>query len=261
MTALCSTRSAVCELLCIDLSSNYSKPEQAFQLVRLLTISYHPFMGASVDMFEDQPTSEEMGELLRLGDDNPANALEMAILSESKNFLATPLLQNILGAIYDGDITYLPLAHGNAIIADEYKSQGAEIYDPCTRPILDHYALRIPKVRAVLETANFLIMLLLFVAFHATQDQLGISPQELVFNIWTLGFALDEFAQHRNGNYFADVWNALDFAYLLVWVAYLGLRGHGLITGTTSSSWLALDTLSVGSIVLLPRSAFKMLPI
>lgn len=253
MQSLCETRASVCELLCIDLSSNYSKPEQAFQLIRLLTISYSPFNGCTPAMFEDQPTEEELAEMLELGNDNPANALEMAVLSEAKTFIATPIIQSILTAIYDGVITYLPLAQANALLSENYKQIGAEIYNPRDRPILDHYQLRVPKVRAVIETLNFLIMLLLFVAFHTSHPHMQISKWEVAFNIWTLSFALDEYAQHRNGSYFSDVWNALDFTYLTVWLAYLGLRIHGLIARDPATSDLALDTLVLGSVILLPR--------
>lgn len=253
MQSLCATRAAVCELLCIDLSSNYSKPEQTFQLVRLLTISYSPFNGCSPDMFEDEPTEEELAEMLELGDDNPANALEMAVLSEAKVFISTPIIQSILGAIYDGAITYLPLAQANALLSEDYKQIGAEIYNPRQRPILDHYQLRVPKVRAVLETLNFLIMLLLFVAFHTSHPHMEITKWEVAFNIWTASFALDEYAQHRNGSYFSDVWNSLDFAYLVIWMAYLVLRIHGVATQDPDSSDFALDTLVLGSVILLPR--------
>lgn len=247
------TRATICELLAIDLSSNYAKPEQTFHLVRLLTITYSPFMGCSPEHFQDRISEEEMQELTELGDNEPANALEMAVLSESKAFLSTPVIQSILSALYEGTITYLPLARGNAILGDEYKQIGAEIYNPRKRPLLDHYQLRVPRVRAVMESANFGIMLLLFVTFHTTQEHHKVSGWEIAFNVWTAGFALDEFAQHMNGNYFSDVWNALDFTYLLVWFVYLGLRVYGVSLGDRSISMLATDTLATGSVILLPR--------
>lgn len=156
---LCLTRANVCELLAIRLTSNYVSPAQSFRLLQLLTISYNIFAGVSMNSFRDPISEASALRLQEHGANAASTALELAVVSEAKNFLATPIVQRIVDMIYNGQVEYLPKSR-HSLIADSYKLRGAQMYDVRNRPFLDHYRLRVPRIRAVLETLNFLMYVL-----------------------------------------------------------------------------------------------------
>lgn len=50
-----------------------------------------------------------------------------------------------------------------ALVQDNYKSREIEFYDHRNAPFLDHYRLRVPKYRSIVDFANFVVLLALFV--------------------------------------------------------------------------------------------------
>lgn len=123
----------------------------------------------------------------KFGQQEQINALEIAILSNSKRFIATPLVTRVIGAsdlrlgltmadsIYDGTIRYQP-ASMRGLLVDNHKSLSqVEVYDSRHRPMLDHYrasgtdhaiadctGLRVPRIRATVELGTFALMTLLY---------------------------------------------------------------------------------------------------
>ena len=70
---------------------------------QLLTKSYNAYEGVSADLFEDEtPSAEELTDMLADGAEASSNVLEMAILSEAKAFIATPLIQSIISELAFG---------------------------------------------------------------------------------------------------------------------------------------------------------------
>ena len=51
----------------------------------------------------------------------------------------------------------------HALVKDNWKSREIEIYDPSDAPFLDHYRLRVPRYRTILEFLNLALLLILFV--------------------------------------------------------------------------------------------------
>lgn len=119
----------------------------------MLTEQYNAMSGSALAMFEDKLSEREYQDLLEHGWKASSNALELAIQCEAKTFLATPVMQEIIDMIYDGKITYLPPARVS-VIEDSFKLFSAERYDARSRPLLDHYRLRVPRIRVALESIN-----------------------------------------------------------------------------------------------------------
>lgn len=109
----------------------------------------------------------------------------------------------------------------HSLLADDYKSRPIATYhDPKGSPFLDHYRLRVPKYRSIIELLNFIILLFLFVLCISSEcsqpwisgpsraDFSSISDKnfaqfewsEIAFCVYTLGFILDEFAASQVGS-------------------------------------------------------------
>lgn len=86
---------------------------------------------------------------------------------------------------------------------------------------------------------------------------------EVLFIIWSIGFALDEFASlYENGlsTYFYGAFNVLDSLFCAVFFVYLGMRGTALSNGDSALSQLAFDVLSLSGCVLAPRLMVSLIP-
>ena len=85
----------------------------------------------------------------------------MAIATESKAFLASPLVQTVVNDIYAGRMVF-SMTSSRSVLADNYKPKSIEVYDVRKAPFLDHYRLRVPKYGAILEFLNFALLLTTF---------------------------------------------------------------------------------------------------
>lgn len=150
-----TSQANLCELLAIKMLRHFAK--NPIELVAVLTVNWNPLSGAPPDVVNAVRH--------RLGGhdedlDDPASAIEvrphqlvvllacakffqMAIATESKRFLATPLAQTVVNDIYTGRVVYT-VASTRSLIADNYKQRQIEIYDPKKAPFLDHYRCVIP---------------------------------------------------------------------------------------------------------------------
>ncbi|GAA5878989.1 hypothetical protein JCM1840_007406 [Sporobolomyces johnsonii] len=258
-------RSDLCELLAIKLLSAYGSAPSSLELLHVLTIPFNPFSGATLDMFpsDENLDDTELADMLEHGKEDATNALELGISSKAKRFVKAPLVQQVIKAIYEGEIMYTPETTSGSLIQDTYKTKPVcEIYDWRVRPFLDHYRLRVPRIRNRLEFGSFAGMLILFLITQATHSLSAINLWEAFYIFWSVGFALDEFAAlHENGisAYWAGAFNALDSIYCLIFFAFLGLRVTGLRTNDTDMCRLAFDTLGLAGCVLLPRMTISLL--
>ena len=85
----------------------------------------------------------------------------MAIATESKAFLASPLVQTVVNDIYSGRMVF-SMTSNRSVLADNYKPRSIEVYDVRKAPFLDHYRLRVPRYGAILEFLNFALLLTTF---------------------------------------------------------------------------------------------------
>lgn len=56
--------------------------------------------------------------------------------------------------------------------------------------------------------------------------------------------------------YIANAWNVFDLSFILIFFAYLALRGVGLYHHNKRTADLAFDVLACGACILLPRLVF-----
>lgn len=98
--------------------------------------------------------------------------------------------------IWSGKIVYTSL-NTHALIQDNYKKRPIQIYNPHKAPFLDHYRLKVPKYRAILEYANFVILFILYCITIERLDPGYINMYETVFIVYALAFSLDKLATIR----------------------------------------------------------------
>jgi hypothetical protein len=90
-----------------------------------------------------------------------SNALELAIISESKSFLSSFPCKKVIDAIHKGQVIYTPFSPID-ILPDHYKHRSVSLYDPRKAPVLNQYRLIIPRTRYILEVCQFCLLLLLY---------------------------------------------------------------------------------------------------
>ncbi|GJE99919.1 hypothetical protein PsYK624_161940 [Phanerochaete sordida] len=246
-------RAHVCELLAMKLLARFSTNE--LQLAATLTASWNPLAGAPPEVVHD--VREAVGrDDERLSE--PQCALEMAIATESKHFLSSPLVQAVVNDIYRGHIIFSMTSH-RTVLSDNYKPRAIELYDVRRRPFLDHYRLRVPRYGAVLEFINFAALLTLFLLALLNKDLEHMTPFEVLFVVFAAAFALDEYTaskEHGWGIYIASIWNVFDTSFVIICILYLIFRIKGLVNHDPDSSDLAFDILACGACILFPRLAF-----
>ncbi|KAG0150562.1 hypothetical protein CROQUDRAFT_72833 [Cronartium quercuum f. sp. fusiforme G11] len=192
------------------------------------------------------------------------NALEMAIVSEAKQFIRSPACQRVIEAIWTGKIVYSSTAIFD-ILSDRYKRRPVSLYNPRNAPLLNHYRLGVPRNRAALEYFHYGILIASYVATMQTRELNRMNGYEIWFNIFTLGFALDKLGsilEHGWRVFIANLWNGFDAAFILSFLVYLGLRTAGLFYVAhydVKSYWLneqSHQILSCLAIIVFPRLAF-----
>ena len=128
-----TSRANLCEILAMKLISHFASNK--IQLVTVLTTPYDPLAGAAEEVVAEVKTI--------LGNredplDNPQSALEMAIATKAKRFIATSVVQSVVNDIYSGKIVSHS-AGSRSLVADNYKNRGVSIYNIREAPLLDHY--------------------------------------------------------------------------------------------------------------------------
>ncbi|KAG8861645.1 hypothetical protein FRB91_003768 [Serendipita sp. 411] len=247
------TRANLCELLAIKMLRHFAKNH--IELVAVLTVTWNPINGAPREIRE--AVKKRVGGHEDDLDDS-TSALEIAIVTESKHFLSTPLAQTVINDIYTGRVVYT-LASNRSLLADNYKQRQIEIYDPRHAPWLDHYRLRVPKYGQILEFISFTMLLLTFLLCLSNKKFDSINLYELIFIIFSLSFALGEYAACREHGweiYMANMWNGFDNAFIAIFLTYFGLRVKGITSQDDWYSDLAFDIMACGACILFPRLAF-----
>jgi hypothetical protein len=190
------------------------------------------------------------------------NALEVAIISESKLFLSSSACQRVVEAVHHGRIVYTPNSFID-IIPDHYKRKAVTLYDPRRAPILNQYRLIVPRTRAFLEAGHFVILLGLYTATMVNRQNSIITGWEWGFIVYGAGWILDEIAsmlEHGWHVHTQNLWSFLDITFIFIYVVYITLRIHGLVTGDIEVGTQALDVLACAAPIIFPRIAFNVMP-
>ncbi|KAF9223526.1 hypothetical protein BS17DRAFT_802561 [Gyrodon lividus] len=251
-SSVMSSRATLCEIMALKLLSHFASSK--VQLVAVLTTLWNPLAGAPLDVVEE--VKEVIGQEDCL--DSSQSAIEMAIATRAKAFLASTIVQSVVDDMYTGRIVFT-IAANRSMVADNYKQRAIEMYDVRRAPFLDHYRLRVPRYSALLHFTNIMVLLITFVVCLWTQDTSHISTWEAVFLVFATAFTLQEYTASKEYGwhiYISNVWNAFDTSFVLIFLAYVGFRINGIVSNEADTSKLAFDLLACGACVLVPRLAF-----
>ncbi|PFH51765.1 hypothetical protein AMATHDRAFT_2680 [Amanita thiersii Skay4041] len=253
MTASVSrTRALLCEILAIQLFKSYGN--DVLQLARVLTTTWPVYSGADPSLLAR--AQEERDDEL---DDRVGNAIEMAILGKAKRFIKSSACQKVINNIWSGRCVY-QAESSHSILSDTYKRTPVHFYDPHKAPLLDHYRLKVPSIRSVLEYSNFLLLFLFFVIALEYSERDRLNPPEVIFMVYALGFTLEKVAamqEHGIKVYFKGTWNGFDLAFVTTYCIYASLRLYGVYHphGRWARS-LGIDFLALIACLMFPRLAF-----
>lgn len=269
------TRAHLCELVAARILRRYDEDHEGrmglLTLANVLVAGFEPFQNAPRDITREHRT--ELHWTIRWNLARPEyqrmlTALEVAIVSEAKSFLAASACQKIVENVYRGRIIYTPTSFID-ILPDHYKNRGITLYDPRRAPILNQYRLIVPRTRNIIEVVQFVILLVLYILTMVNKSRskgslhTQFTTLELVFVIYAMGWNLDEIAsvsEHGWTVHTENLWSFLDITFVLIFSVYFCTRMHGLVLHDPSTGWLAECILAMAAPVLLPRLAFCMMP-
>lgn len=251
------TRANLCEILASRVlrrtDEDHEGKEGLLLLANVLVAGFEPFQNAPAEVLQDvRPELRwTLADTLAQGNERLLTALEVAIISESKSFLAGTACQKIVDAVYRGRIIYTPTTFID-ILPDRYKNRGISLYDPRRAPILNQYRLIVPRNRNILEISQFLVLFALYIVTMATKARdtgpghLAFTTAELIFCIYSSGWVLDELAsilEHGWAVHTENLWSFLDVSFAIVFLAYFGVRMQGLShnSGVSFGPMMALD--------------------
>ncbi|CAE6484324.1 unnamed protein product [Rhizoctonia solani] len=241
-----------CEILAIRSLRDHA--DSTLELATACTTPWPIFAGAPADVrdFADK-NGDEFDIRERVG-----NALEMAVVGNAKRFIKSSACQTVIDAIYWGRIVYQANSD-HSILADTYKLKPIHFYNPHRSPLLNHYRLKVPVIRGVLEYINFVLLFILFVVALELNEKSKINMSEGLFMIYGLGFVVEKLAamqEHGIRVYSANLWNGFDMAFVTVYFSYAGLRLYGIRWDEAWARELGIDILAVVAVIVFPRLAF-----
>ena len=263
------TRAMTCELLAIRLLKEYNTRE----LIDALSYDFDPLQGLT-------PPGTSGTATPRMPRAARTSTVEVAIRTQSKRFLAHPVVVQQLEAIWAGTIVFHSAADSlhrapvklfsrqrgygtmpqatSAPDALLYLRRSVTLYDPREASLFKLSRLRVPRYRQLFSTLSLAIMLGLFLGV-LMQRSLDITALEIVFWFWSAGYMLDEvvgFTEQGFELYIMSVWNAFDLGILMLFVAYYILRLYGILIPTVRKHYvanMAYDVLAATAVLLFPR--------
>jgi len=190
------TRALLCELLAEKVLRRYNEhspgPTGLLKLANILVAGFDPFQGAPDDIIRKNShvihwaaQKKTAGKIER-----KLTALEVAIVSESKSFLASSACQKVVDAIYRGKLVYTPSSFID-IIPDHWKRRPISLYDPRRGSLLNQYRLIVPRTRNIIEVCQFVVLLSLYLAVMAgreTRMTTRYTAIEAIFDIYGAGW-------------------------------------------------------------------------
>jgi hypothetical protein len=232
-------------------------------LANILVAGFEPFQNCPDDILKD---SRQLLHRRVPGSPPPqvktTNALEVAIMSESKMFLSSTACHRVTESLYHGRIIYTP----NSLIdfiPDHYKRKSISLYDPRKAPILNHYRLIVPRTRAMLEFLHFAVLLGLYTATMINREQSSVTWWEVAFMTYAAGWVLDEIAsmfEHGWLVHTQNLWSFLDISLVGIYSLYVLFRAHSWVSGDAEVGIQALDVLACAAPIMMSRVAFEIMP-
>ena len=200
------TRALLCELLADKILRRYNEhspgPKGLLKLANILVAGFEAFQNAPEEVIRDAKQNHAIHWVVReqaWGDNyGKLTALEVAIISESKSFLASSACQRVVDAIYRGKVVYTPNSFID-IIPDRWKKRPISLYDPRRGPILNQYRLIVPRTRNVIELVHFTILLILYVLVMTERESRLTTKYEVVeavFDVYAAGWVSPVIGHH-----------------------------------------------------------------
>lgn len=248
--SLSRTRASLCEILAIRTMRDYG--DHLLDLALVATTSWPVYAGADPDVLA---RAQEDNDNL---EDRVGNAIEMAILSKAKGFIKSTPCQKVIDAIWSGKCVY-QADSSHSILSDTYKRNPIHFYNPHKAPLLDHYRLKVPAVRSVLEYINFLGLFIFFILAIELNELDRLNIWEVIFMIYSLGFSLEKVAamqEHGIKVYFTGTWNGFDVAFVTIYWTYAILRIYGISHPSVWARETGIDCLALIACLMFPRLAF-----
>ncbi|KAI0657960.1 hypothetical protein C8Q70DRAFT_998894 [Cubamyces menziesii] len=286
--ALSQTRADLCQILATRALRAHA--ENMLDLALALTTSWPVYAGAPDALLARAREDNDDDDVL---EDRVGNAIEMAILSQAKRFIKSSPCQKVIDGIWryvrremgglasltdvttSGKIVYqadssrsilsdvglVPALsrNGSDVRGQTYKRNPIHFYDPHKAPLLDHYRLKVPAIRSVLEYMNFLILFVLFVFALEYSELNRINAAELVFMVYALGFTLEKVAamqEHGIKVYFKGTWNGFDLAFVTLYCTYAVMRFVGVYDHRRWAREMGINCLALIAVLMFPRLAF-----
>jgi hypothetical protein len=200
----------------------------------------------------------------RGGHERKLTALELAIISESKMLIKSPACQLVVDAVYKGVVVYTPLSFVD-FLPDHYRYHPVSLYEPRRAALLNHRRLIVPQLRNIIELVHFAILLVLYMLTVAHYgfggDMSGVRIYETLFNVFTLGWVLEQFAavvEHGWEVHVQNLWSFLDVTFVVIYATYGLIRSVELLLA--DDPFYALPALCTAAPVLLTRIAFTLMP-
>ena len=260
-----TTRAMLCELVALKILRRVDEenPEREGLLLlsKILVGGFEPFQKAPEEVVRENSHAIHWTLQKAGGYERKSTVLEVAIISESKILLSAPACQKVMEAIYVGRVVYTPSSFID-IIPDHYKHKPISLYHPNKSVLLNQYRLQVPRTRNMMDIAQFIVLLVLYILTMEHRNKEHFTNYELVFSIYAFGWVLDEFAsilEHGWHCYTQNLWSFLDTIFAVIYIVYFVLRMHSLSIGDHRSGEPALDILSAGAPVLIPRLAFNLM--
>ncbi|OAL23358.1 hypothetical protein AYO22_06408 [Fonsecaea multimorphosa] len=260
-----ASRAIICEQVATQLlrrfDDDHPGPEGLLLLANILVAGFEPFQNAPECVLRKKPLPGHWPVQKRGGYERKLTTLEIAIVSTSKLFLSSPAAQKVVDAVYRGQIVYTPLSFVD-ILPDHYKHRPISLYDPRQASILNQYRLIVPRIRFILEVAQFAVLLTLYILTLAFYNQSRLTVYEVAFCVYTTGWILEEFAaiiEHGWQVHTQNLWSFLDITFIIIYTVYFIVRMYALSTGKLEPG-LGLNILAIATPVLLPRLAFNLMP-
>ncbi|KAM5534661.1 hypothetical protein V8D89_011673 [Ganoderma adspersum] len=249
--ALSQTRAELCEILATRALREHA--DNMLELALALTTAWPVYSGAPPALVAH--AREEHDDDL---EDRVGNAIEMAILGQAKRFIKSSPCQKVIDGIWSGKIVY-QAESTRSILSDTYKRNPIHFYDPHRAPLLDHYRLKVPAIRSVLEFINFLILFVLFICAIEFSVLDTINLAEVIFMVYALGFTLEKVAamqEHGIKVYFKGTWNGFDLAFVTLYCTYAVMRIFGVYDDKPWAREMGINSLALIAVLMFPRLAF-----
>lgn len=175
------------------------------------------------------------------------NTLEIAAVSSAKKFLSQRAIQDIINSIWKGEIIFWDSLTISCVKKPRYykKKNG----DPWCR-------LRVPRYMKTFEIIFFVCFLALFYTVSLQRVKEYVTPWEMFFYVFVLGFAFDEvddFIESGASFYQTDIWSIWDIGIVIIGLLFFLLRMIGLATGHDHTVEWAFNILALHSLLLTPR--------